>query len=382
MRLTAPTSAPLPLGLVCLSWFYFQGLPLWMSDGHDLDPAYAEQAIAALFWTCLGLLAGASVELTEHARPFLGARASALAVVVLSPFLTLLALESSQLNLSFGYGQIEALTSVQIVLGYVALMLLPWLLWSYVRTRNALFIVAIAALVAPRLIVSLYGQRFYVMQALIPIAIVWRLAGFVSGKMIAAMALSGALIVSLALPALRGDETSGIEHIATGSPIGLVKLIDSTGVLEIASKPALFACQLAASISDVCALRDKWGIPDDVSARYDQVLSAHVRTITGIAAIGTGGNPIPEIFTLGGFDPFAALVFLVIGALTGLVVANALRTQLCCFLLPHVSAKALFLWRATSVEFFDRLAPLLAIYALYALASAAYSHWATGGPTR
>jgi hypothetical protein len=263
-----------------------------------------------------------------------------------------------------GYRDVTTIPRPLNLLLYVSLTLLPVVLWNRDRLSRREYVVLLAAVVVPRLFISLTGPRFVVLQAAIPI-VFWEAmhARKVSLPRLVVGAVAAYAFLFHLVPALRKDAVSGFQHIVYGSPVTLLPQFKALRLLDDAPA-SLVPCEIVAGATrlDVCDLRQFFGIPEDVEPRLDRAATHFTRERTGIDAIGTGGNPILEAF------PELELGwnlgwFLVIGGVCGFVLRGMRQATICCFLLPHVAAKGLFFWRGTITEFFDRIPLILVVYA-------------------
>ena len=132
----------------------------------------------------------------------------------------------------------------------------------------------LALIVLPRLVISFFGPRFYVLQALVPI-VVWESLfnrKLFSLKRVALWLLASVVLLTYVMPALRGDEERGLEHAIAGSPVLLWPQWENAALLKDTSAPELIGCQLVGNtfFYDACGLRDKWGVPENVAPRIGQ----------------------------------------------------------------------------------------------------------------
>jgi hypothetical protein len=360
------------------AWVVFHGAPLLalgiLSYG-DLVPsgAYATVATASLLAFLVGLM------LASRSAPAavsgMGGQAFVRVLPVVATYLRATAVPLTGLcgyyavrTVQDGYGNVDPVPSILNVVLYVNLTLLPILFWNRATLERRDYVELLACVVLPRLVVSLFGPRFFVLQAVIPI-VVWEIMHVRTlrvGRLLVAAVATYAVLFHV-VPWARNDPESGFDHLLAGSPLGLLPQVERMGLLD-EERPALIACEIAANVTtfDVCDLRRTFGVPATVAPRFDQVATYHAREITGIEAIGTGGNPVLEAFP--GLAADANLLwFVMVGLVTGFVVQRGTTVALCAFLFPHVTSKALFLWRGSVSEFFDRIPLLLVAYALILL---------------
>lgn len=363
--------------VIFVSWAVFQGgvalfLSITQLDEVFLPDQHLLLVVVSLIAVMAGILVGRyprSVSSRRYSLVLDGARGFATQVVIVSfPILFVWGLLSAYRLHSMGYGDIEATDTVQNILSYIVLSLLPVLLWNRDKFKPRTYWTLIACVVIPRALVSLFGPRFFVLQALIPLGI-WEVScakQLRMGRIVLFSAVIGYILFFLA-PSLRKEETSGVQNIYEASPVLLWSQMKGLGLGDEVGNN-LVPCELAANIttSDVCGLRRLWGIPRSVPVRLDQAATFYIREITGIPSIGTGGNPLIEAFPTGKLQPLGVCWFLLAGIIAGWTVAHMSTRPICCFLLPHVSAKILFLWRGTISEFFDRIPLILASYVLVA----------------
>ena len=186
----------------------------------------------------------------------------------------------------------------------------------------------------------------------------------ITAKTVAA-GLAAFIALLYVIPALRGDTVLGSANLIVGSPLGFAAAVESTGVLQTDSPSELVACEIVANVTrlDVCSLRAAFGVPRDVPARIDQAVTFHIRETTGLDAIGTGGNPVIEAFPAGDLS-WGLAWFVLAGGLLFWTVRNSRSRPVACFLLPHMTAKSLFLWRGTLSELFERVPFILLSYTM------------------
>lgn len=363
-----------------LAWVLFHGAPLAavsLLPYAELLPTgrYAVVATAALVALVTGLAlaawsTAAAVEPgSEH--PFVRILPAVILYlkVTVAPLVAITGYYAVR-SAGSGYATVDPIPSSVNIFMYVGLTLMPIVLWNRPRLDTAEYWGLLGCVILPRLVVSLFGPRFYVLQAAIPVAL-WELMhakALRPGRLLLGVAAAYAFLFHV-VPWARNDPESGFAHLLAGSPLGLLPELEHLGLLD-EPRPRLVMCEIAANVStvDVCGLRQAFGVPTDVPVRIDQVATYFVREATGLDAIGTGGNPIVEAFP-GLSTDWNVLWFLAIGALTAVVLRRSTTAPLCAFLFPHVTSKALFLWRGTISEFFDRLPLLCAVYVLVLLAA-------------
>jgi hypothetical protein len=359
------------------AWAVFHGLPLaaiGLLPLADSFPVSEYTTLAAV--SLAAFLAG--VLLSRAARPALASAehtlARALPATVAYLRLTAIPLTvacayAALLTARGGYGNVDPVPTWLNLALYVNLTLLPVVLWNRQRLARRSYLGLLVAVILPRLVVSLVGPRFFVLQAVLPVVFWEALFQRIRLRTVALGLVVGYVAMFHVLPAMRNDQESGFLHLLLGSPINMVPQVEQMGLLE--DSPALLVpCEIVASVSnwDVCGLRRSFSVPDSVRPRLDQAATYHARELTGIDAIGTGGNPVIEAFP--DYRPSGnVLWFAVVGLICGVVIRGMQRVPLCCFLLPHVAAKGLFLWRGTIAEFFDRLPLLFLVYVMILVAS-------------
>lgn len=350
-------SIKLLLLLSISSLLYFQLIPLYsMWERIDNPWQYSVNLFIASFCMIIGIFTGTNILIRSSESIWTVKATDIFMVPLLIAFLPLLVFSLLSINtiIQNGYGATTTISKYQNILFYVALTLMPFYMF-HAREKPVLYFIIIVSILVPRIVVSTVGQRFFALQALIPLFIFWCLRYKISVMKIITHIFIGFIIASIILPSLRGDTSLGFDNIIEGSPINLNELFNESGVAHNMSAARLFFCQLFVSVYDYCDLEKIWIVPDDLSYRYNNVLSGLVRNLTGNDGIGTGGNPILEGWPNGELNFFGPFIFYLIGFVTGIVTRNSLHNSFCCFLLPHVTAKILFLWRGTIVEFFDRL---------------------------
>jgi hypothetical protein len=364
--------------LVLLSWIMFQGLPILAgealpSNPLDLVPSYGVLAVASL----VAFLAGAwwvGARLGE-APAGTGARGTALdgalglAVLYLwlsAPLLLPWSAVEGWNTARQGYGNVEAISRPLNLALYVNLSMLPVVLWNCDVLGPRRYWALLVIIVLPRALIALGGGRFFVLQALIPIAL-WearRMRRLVSARAVVGGA-AGLLVILWGIPALRGDAYLGLAGLVAGSPLGFVAQVEATGVLRNNTRSELVGCEIVANATslDVCSLREVFGVPREVPARLDQATTWRIREMTGFDTLGTGGNPVVEAFPRGELS-WGLLWFALAGGLLLWTVDRSRTHPVACYLLPHVAAKSLFLWRGTLSEIFERIPLILLSYAL------------------
>lgn len=376
-----------------LSWLIFQALPgLILSDidsridfipeNHQILIFTAALALGAGYW--LAVFSGKKKK--HHLKKSIwfdsALPLARFAIYTTFPLTCIWALFSAAQLASGGYLAADPVSGPQNLLSYVVLSLLPIVLWSKRKESPSDYWGLIFMIVAPRLIISLVGPRFFVLQALIPIAL-WEIM-FARKKIGAKLWLTGVLSIFclfFLFPYLRGDETIGLQHLLLGSPILLWDTVAQLNLTKDGSEINLVACEIFSNIStlDICSLRSSWGIPDGISIRLDQAATYFLREATGITSVGTGGNPLIEAFPATTIT-WAGLGWLfAVGLCSGYVIIKAPSSPIYCYLLPHISSKIIFLWRGSIAEYFDRI-PLIIIS--YLLLMTFIRIWMKCGKTR
>ena len=364
--------------LVAVSWTVFQGLPMLAGEALpdnpiDLIPNYgllawisplAFFAGAWVAWKALGESASAGRARDSTLDGALGL--STLYVFVSTPVLAPWAALQAWNTASVGYGYVEAIGRPLNLALYVNLSLLPVILWNRDVLGVRRYWVILFLIVLPRALITLGGGRFFVLQALIPIAL-WetqRMRHVVNVKTVAVG--SGILLAMFyGIPALRGDALLGFAGMVAGSPLGFVAAVESSGVLQNNDRSELVTCSVVVNATglDPCGLRDVFRVPGDVPARLDHATTYHLREMTGFETLGTGGNPVVEAFPRGELS-WGVLWFAIAGGLLSWTVWRSVTSPVACYLLPHVTAKSLFLWRATLSEIFERIPLVLLSYVM------------------
>ncbi len=257
------------------------------------------------------------------------------------------------------YGTVQPYTKAFNIFSYLVLSFLPVILWNKPFIEKKEYFLLLLLIVLPRLVISMFGQRFFVLQALIPI-VVWeslfypRRIGL--SKIFAGFAVLFFVIFYL-FPILRKDQSTGLKSMVIGSPIFAGHYFHKYLELDNTNGCKLVLGEIVSNTIglDIFDMRDHWGIPREVPIRIDQAATYFARIEANKEAVGTGGNPLEEAFPNGNLTFCGLIWFFIIGYVIGYVITKSLSYFWVCFFLPHVSAKALFLWRATISEFFDRL---------------------------
>lgn len=359
--------------LTALSWGVFFGAPIlifWMfgidtTDYYGLDGRLAVAALAAV---TAGYYCFARRERYPASQPigaveFAGLlRASEAFVWLATPVALALSVIDARNIFLNSYLESNPVSPVLNYLGYVEISLIPIFLWSRDRMPRKRYWLVLGAICIPRLIISLFGPRFFVLQALLPIFL-WESIYFrmIKKRHLFSWLIVGSLVFLYVVPNLRGDEQRGLESVIIGSPVGFRALARQYDLVGEQARQDIILCEITANSTgyDVCALRKSWHIDDDVRPRIDQAATANLRDQLAYTGVGTGGNPIVEAFPQGVFTLSGICWFLLIGASLGLTVSTARNYPIACFLFPHLSAKCAFLWRGTICEYFDRIPMLI-----------------------
>jgi len=347
------------------SWLYFQGIPILLNDGRvNVSENYIFASIFSLLLLILGIIFGSALKLKSYNISWQSSLINPLYVfIILSfPVTFIMALNSAYINLAYGYGAADAILFIQNILGYVILTIMPIFLFSAKTLCSRKINLILLLIIIPRFLVSIFGQRFYLLQAIIPIFFWIYFFKKISIKYVIVFVAIGFIASAFIMPAIRGDSVWGIENIILGSPLNLLPLIEKTNILKGFNSYSLFLCQIVSGIYDICDLTNIWTVPEGHSLRYHNALTYIIRQESGIDGIGTGGNPIIEFAPNESSEYSSGFIFFLIGGISGLIVRNCISNPLACFLLPHISSKLLFLWRGTLVEFYDRLLPLIFVY--------------------
>jgi hypothetical protein len=364
--------------LVAVSWTVFQGLPMLAgealpSNPFDLIPNYGLLALispVAFFAGAAAVraaLGGSMPVERSHETALDGALGFAsLYIWVSTPILVPWAALEAWNTVGVGYGYVEAISRPLNVALYVNLSLLPVVLWNRDLLGQRRYWALIFLIVLPRALITLGGGRFFVLQALIPIAL-WetqRMRRAINFKTVAG-GIGILFAMFYGIPALRGDALLGVAGMVAGSPLGFAAAVDTSGVLQTNDRSELVTCSVVVNATglDPCALRSTFRVPGHVPARLDHATTFHLREMSGFETLGTGGNPVVEAFPKGGIS-WGLLWFALAGGLLSWSVGRSMTSPVACFLLPHVTAKSLFLWRATLSEIFERIPLILVSYAM------------------
>jgi hypothetical protein len=342
------------------------------SNPFDLFPEYGELATVSLLAFLAGsIIAGLLIATQTHRKDVSTVLDDALdpasAYVLFSaPVLVPWAGYEAWQTMTLGYGNVDTVSTALNLVLYVNLSLLPVILWNKDRVSAQRYWALLALIVLPRLLVSLGGQRFFVLQALIPIAL-WELSALRSllTPRTIAIGIGALLTLFYVIPSIRGDAVFGLANVLIGSPLGFSGAVKATGVLDANRRSELVTCEIIAGTTswDVCSLRSDFGVPEAVPARLDQATTYHVRQLTGLDAIGTGGNPIVEAYP-GEHLSLGIAWFSIAGALLGWAALRGGESPLACYLFPHLAAKSIFLWRGSLAEYFERIPLILGSYFL------------------
>lgn len=365
------------------SFAAFHITPLWVMAAAGLIPVneaieYSQKALFAFLLLLLGLLLGWSGRAATR-------DATRLSGLVTGPALnvSIWALGASALIVfpwaanqartlyMQGYGDIDPVHPILNLLMYFQLTLLPVLLLGGWRLPRYLYILLISTVLFPRLMISAFGPRFFLLQALFPTLLyffcVYRVRLLSPLTVISVSLMAGYLF--FLNPILRGDqETLGFQHLAVGSPVNLVTLAEDIGLKSDVVSPFYIPCGILRPLTEFIDC-PQGGIVSGRKETYrlDFAMADYVKQITGRDSIGTGGNPLIETGVLFG-ESLGYLWFLVIGALSGFILKFTYSNFWCLMLFPHVVMKLLFLWRATVVEFFDRIPLILASSGIWFIA--------------
>lgn len=364
------------LALIIVSWIVFQGAPVAVIRELDLQVGdtrtwllYERQIIGALAAVIAGFVAGHKLAMRVNAVPAPSKRTYPNLFKPTQYFLLLTALpvivwtviEAISLKTA-GYGNVDPLSRELNLTLYVTLTLLPIVL---ANTDKRLYALLIAIILIPRFMISLYGPRFFLLQGLIPV-ILWTLRNDLTKKQVVVGAGAAVTLMWYLLflnPTLRESPETGIETLIVGSPVNLLPISEAIQYKEKVSGLDVVGCELIASQlrTDYCRLRERTGITEAARLRTDHIFTDVIREVTGLDAIGTGGNPIIEASPSLIF-PKGLWWFAIVGLISGYIARSAPTSEISLFLLPHVTAKVLFLWRGTIAEFLDRIPVLLLTY--------------------
>ncbi len=356
--------------LMTTSWVFFQGIPsvIYKDYGFNaahLSSSYLLNSLIALVVLIFGYLV-AIKGVSEKQTPNLVDKLVTYTLPVIKIFLFLsfpfIFYKSIQFALVLNtneYGTVQPYTKFFNIFSYITLGLLPIILWNKHFMQKNQYWLLITLIVLPRLVISMFGQRFFVLQALVPI-IIWE-SFFYPRKISLTKIFFGLVFLFFAIfylfPTLRKDKSTGLKNMVVGSPIFAGHYFNKYLEFENISGCKLIAGEIVSNTVglDVFDIRNQWNIPKEVPIRIDQAATYFARIELNKEAIGTGGNPMEEAFPNGNLTFCGLIWFFIIGYVTGVVITKATSKFWVCFFLPHVSSKVLFLWRATISEFFDRL---------------------------
>ena len=258
---------------------------------------------------------------------------------------------NSYQTFKIGYGLVDPIDLNLNILMYIPLTVLPVIAYDFAikpSRKNALFLLLI---IAPRLLISIFGPRFFLFQALIPVIMIYYSLNKIDTKWV--MKITAVfLFVTAIIPILRGDGEVLLRSLVVGSPINLIRLlpVPPDDKLSLFYVPCAFS---DGTIAGECtSIARQLGASNFTS--LDQMMTASIRLETGLNSIGTGGNPF---FESGAFSSilFAGGLFVITGIIIGIILKNFLNNIFFLLLMSHVPSKALFLLRGNFLEFYDRL---------------------------